>query len=262
MADKRITTVDEMTSADVNADWFLVVRGTGQDLRRMRMNLLRTAMAPFDLHDDVDTELTTLANADRILISDEGSPGSPQKFATLQRLRSFIARTFDLHDDVASELTAAADADRLLISDEGQAGDPQKWISFRNLKKSVGALSYEVLNTEYTFANSFRATNVAHSLGRPPVMIFPVLVCKQNDNGYSVGDQVYVSHFGNFNATNGQRMTFSIFATSATSVSFAFFGPGTTNQRYIPMPRKDSATSPSLTSSSVNRWRVKAMILG
>ncbi len=258
MADKRITTVDEMTSADVNADWLLVVRGTGQDLRRMRMNLLRAAMAPFDLHDDVDTELTSLHNADRILISDEGTPGAPQRFTTLRRLQSFFTNAFDLHDDVATELTAPADEDRLLISDEGENGDPQKWISVGNLKKSFGFLSYQVLPTEYTYKSPFRAANVAHTLGRPPVMVFPVLVCKNANGGYSVGDQVFVSHWQWTNG-NAHYHTFVIVESSATHVTFTFTASGDANSSRITLPNKDNT---SIITPTPDWWRVKAMIVG
>ena len=73
MADKRITTVDEMRNPDEGADFVLVVRGTQKDLRRLRLNLLQGA---FDLHDDVDTdELTSLARRiDRIRDFRRGLP--------------------------------------------------------------------------------------------------------------------------------------------------------------------------------------------
>ena len=46
--------------------------------------------AGFDLHEDIGTELTTLATADRIALSDEGEPGDPNVWASLDTLSSFL----------------------------------------------------------------------------------------------------------------------------------------------------------------------------
>ena len=45
---------------------------------------------PFDLHDDVATQLTTLADADRWLVSDESASGDPNRYAQLSTLRTYV----------------------------------------------------------------------------------------------------------------------------------------------------------------------------
>ena len=44
----------------------------------------------FDLHDDVATELTSLAASDRFLVSDENVSGDPNRWVTLTRLQAAI----------------------------------------------------------------------------------------------------------------------------------------------------------------------------
>ena len=190
MADKRITTVDEMTNADERADFVLIVRGTQKDLRRLRLSRLPV---DFDLHDDVATELATLAGIDRMLISDEGTPGAPQRWVKLATLQSFFTNAFDLHDDVDTELTAAAKADRLLISDEGESGDPQKWISVENLANSLGVLKVEKIATEFTLGSHNEV--VSHSLGRVPLGFQLRMICKTAEGGYSAGDEILLGFY-------------------------------------------------------------------
>ena len=92
MAEKRITTVDEIMTVDEDADYVLVSRGVQQDLKRLLMRRLPTR---FDLHDDVSDQLTTLAAADRMLISDESAVGDPQRYVLLGTLKSYLLDLFD-----------------------------------------------------------------------------------------------------------------------------------------------------------------------
>ena len=54
-------------------------------MRYMTLGQIRTFSA-FDLHDDVTTNLTSIATADRMLISDEGTSGDPQRYVTMTQL--------------------------------------------------------------------------------------------------------------------------------------------------------------------------------
>ncbi len=45
---------------------------------------------PFDLHDDVTTELTTLHDDDRMVVSDESTSGDPNRFVKLSTLKTFV----------------------------------------------------------------------------------------------------------------------------------------------------------------------------
>ena len=190
MAKKRITTVEEILDIEPDADYLLVSRGVQQDLRRI---LLRRLPLSFDIHDDVADELTTLAGVDRLAISDEGSPGAPQKFVKLSTLRSFFLDLFDLHDDVPTELTTAAGEDRLLISDEDEPGDPQKFITVEKLKSFLlgNVLSYKKLLVSSTSLNPVKQT-VAHTLGKAPVGFQLILRCTTAEMGYAVGDEVII----------------------------------------------------------------------
>lgn len=190
MAEKRITTVEEVMAVDESADYVLIVRGTQKDVKRL---LIRRIPQDFDVHDDVADELTTLAGIDRLVISDEGSPGAPQKFVRLSTLRSFFLDLFDLHDDVPTELTTAADEDRLLISDESENGDPQKFITAANLRSSLlsGVLSYQKLLVSSSDMTPTRQV-VAHTLGKTPIGFQFILRCVSADQGFSVGDEVII----------------------------------------------------------------------
>ena len=259
MAEKRITTVDEVMTVDESADYLLIVRGTQRDLKRL---LIRRLPQDFDLHDDVADELTTLAGIDRLLIADEGSPGAPQKFVKLSTLRSFFLDLFDLHDDVPTELTEAADQDRLLISDEDEPGDPQKFITVKNFGKKIrsGLLQYEVLPAEYNVGADVFAQDVSHNLGRRPVMVFPVLVCKQAQHGYSAGDEVYVTAWGPVPADGQSRYyTLSIVSASATQVTVAFTGTSSP-MKFIYIPNK--STGALAPANSNNHWKLKFMVVG
>ena len=259
MAKKRITTVEEILDIEPDADYLLVSRGVQQDLRRI---LLRRLPMSFDIHDDVSDELAILAGIDRLLISDESSPGAPQKFVKLSTLRSFFLDLFDLHDDVPTELTEAADNDRLLISDEDEPGNPQKFITVRNFGKKIrtGLLQYEVLAAEYNVGADVFAQDVSHNLGRRPVMVFPVLVCKQAQHGYSAGDEVYVTAWGPAPADGQSRYyTLSIVSASATQVTVAFTGTSSP-MKFIYIPNKSTGALASANSN--NHWKLKFMVVG
>ena len=61
----------------------------------VRLSTLRTYLLDlFDLHDDVPTELTAAADADRLLISDESAAGDPQKWISVEHLSAAISRSW------------------------------------------------------------------------------------------------------------------------------------------------------------------------
>jgi len=252
VADKRITTVNEMGNPNENADFILVVRGTQQDLRRMRMNRLPGG---FDLHDDVNTELTTLAGHDRLLMSDEGTPGFPNRWVRLSTLQAFLTNAFDLHDDVTTELSEAAAADRLLISDEDQSGDPQKWISAKNLLKSLNSVAYEKLSNAIPMNNGNVVIN--HSLGRVPVGCIGRLICQTAEAGYSVGDEILLAQLGHSTSSSSQ---FSIVLSEASSTQVRVRTQGT-NTMWVPNKTTTGSTSIAPHLSSV-KWRVGVTIFG
>ena len=134
-----------------------------------------TQATGFDLHNDVGTELTSLSDSDRIVVSDESTAGDPNRFSTLSTLKSFVrsgftvawsavtgkpnfatvatsgsyndlsnrpniptqATGFDLHNDVGTELTSLNDSDRMVVSDESSAGDPNRYATLSRLKSFV-----------------------------------------------------------------------------------------------------------------------------
>ena len=133
--------------------------------------------AIFDLHDNVGTEMTAPADADRLVASDESVSGDPNRWLSFIRLATYVnnkttaergripainpgnnkvwktsnsgtpgwrddaagvaATAFDLHDNVGTEMTVLADADRLVTSDESVSGDPNRWLSFIRLATYV-----------------------------------------------------------------------------------------------------------------------------
>ncbi len=257
MAEKRITTVDEVMAVDENADYILISRGVQRDLRRL---LLRRLPQSFDLHDSVTDELTTLAGIDRLLVSDEGTPGAPQKFVKLATLRSFLLDLFDLHDDVPAELTDAANDDRLLISDEDQPGDPQKWISVKNLAKSLpGIVTFEKLTDEIAIGGAAGVT-ITHSLGRVPVGFQGRLLCKTAEHGYAAGDEVYLPLVSNLqqNSSRNGILSWGFGVYDVTDSNFKVRSPsGSSRAPLVPQKTTDNWGVINMT-----KWRFGLTIWG
>ena len=92
------------------------------------------AGAVFDIHDNLTS--ATIADADRLAFSDEGSAGDPMRYITATNLANYIqteaGETFDIHDDV-TQGALIADTDRIVFSDEGSAGDPMRYAAAENL---------------------------------------------------------------------------------------------------------------------------------
>lgn len=258
MAEKRITTVDEVMTVDESADYVLIVRGTQKDLKRL---LIRRFPQDFDIHDDVADELTTLAGIDRLAISDEGSPGAPQKFVRLSTLRSFFLDLFDLHDDVPVELTEAADEDRLLISAEDEPGDPQKYITVVNLLNRAPGIKQQTLSTEHEPDGTPTYTRVVenHTLGRKPLGVHPIAVCKRANLGYSVGDEVTLTFMAYTNGTFTMHAGCAIIDASKTQVTIGFSTGENSSNHGIPLPRKDTG---AWSRASWSNWKVKFLIWG
>ena len=88
----------------------------------------------FDLHDDVANKIAALSANDRILVSDEGTVGDPNRYATLSDLKTYVEF---LVSDVSSSITSGdvADSDRMVLSDESEQSTPNKYILISELKK-------------------------------------------------------------------------------------------------------------------------------
>ncbi len=93
----------------------------------------------FDLHDDVTTEMTAPAGADRLVISDESQTGDPNRWLSLTRLATYLKGQigFDVHDDLSTEAAALADNDRVPMSDESVNGDPNRYVQLSSLASYV-----------------------------------------------------------------------------------------------------------------------------
>ena len=123
-----ITTADRFVVSDESA--------TGDPNRYVTYGTLVTRFNAdlafdFDLHDDVGTQLSTLAGADRFVVSDESVSGDPNRYITATNVRNYME--FDLHDDVTTQTTTLADNDRFVISDESVGGDPNRYVTATNL---------------------------------------------------------------------------------------------------------------------------------
>ena len=240
-------------TVDEDADYVLVARGVQQDLRRL---LLRRLPVGFDLHDDVADELTALAAADRMLISDESGAGAPQQYVSLATLKSYLLDLFDLHDDVPDEMTAAADADRMLISDESADGDPQKWISIQTLSNSLGALHSEKLPDEFVL-NTMAEVTVTHNLGRVPLGFEPFLVNKIAQGLFSPGDELYLPRG---DASTSSQDWYGLFVYELTTTDFKV-RIHTDSNGLIPT-RVPTGSGSSVTDLQLANWRWRLTIWG
>ena len=98
-------------------------------------NLTFPTAAAFDLHEDVGTALTTPADADRLVVSDESETGEPNTYLTLQQLKNFVlaAATAFKVSDVSTELSSPADDDKIVVSDASETNEPNRSVSLSTL---------------------------------------------------------------------------------------------------------------------------------
>ena len=89
----------------------------------------------FDLHDDVPGSDTTIASADRVVFSNEGTPGDPNAWAS-------FATVFDgLRDVITANNSVPAGDDRIFTSDENATGDPLEWTTIEQLGDVIGGVN-------------------------------------------------------------------------------------------------------------------------
>ena len=137
---------DRMVISDVGTQTQPTRYTTLQDL----INFFNTSLSfsHFHLHDDVPTPIPSLADADRMLVSDETATDDPNRYATLGTVAEFI---LDLHDRITTKLPTLDDADRMLIADESESGDPPRYTTLEDLKDFLGATTTNVINVFETF---------------------------------------------------------------------------------------------------------------
>ena len=105
------------TAAQVLAK-LLTVDGSGSGLDADLLDGMTPAQVAalgggsFDLHDDVTTELTSLAAQDRFLVADENTAGDPNRYVTLTRLQNALVSAAYL--TVTRNLTTVARANELI----------------------------------------------------------------------------------------------------------------------------------------------------
>ena len=151
---------------------------TGQVLTRQGQGYQWRDIPDFDIHDDVTTS-ATIASADRIIFSDEGTTGDPMRYTTFASFKTALDITefspgntgttgqvltrqgqgyqwqtissgsFDIHDDVTTSATIAS-TDRLVFSDESASGDPMRYTTFANFKTALDITEFSPGNTGTT----------------------------------------------------------------------------------------------------------------
>ena len=145
----RLSTLDEadrMVISDVGTQTQPTRYTTLLDL----VNFFNTnlSFSHFHLHNDVTTEIPSLAGEDRILVSDETAIDDPNRYATIESLTEFI---LDLHNRLATESTTIADDDRIPITDESETDDPTRYATIESLKNAIGSTTTNVINVFETF---------------------------------------------------------------------------------------------------------------
>ena len=98
------------------------------------------AGTPFDLHDHVSTS-ATISGTDRLLFSDEGTSGDPNRYTTFSDFKTALdipgsIVPFHIHNHVDSSSTIA-NSDRLVFSDESETNDPNRYTTFANFRAAL-----------------------------------------------------------------------------------------------------------------------------
>ena len=145
----RLSTLDEadrMVISDVGTQTQPTRYTTLLDL----VNFFNTnlSFSHFHLHNDVTTEIPSLAGEDRILVSDETAIDDPNRYATIESLTEFI---LDLHNRLATESTTIADDDRIPITDESETDDPTRYATIESLKNAIGSTTTNVIQVFESF---------------------------------------------------------------------------------------------------------------
>lgn len=107
-------------------------------------------------------------------------------------------------------------------------------------------------STEYALTNAQYSISTSHGLSGPPQFVRWVLVCKTNELGYVVGDEVSAGAL--VNSTDNSRHPLEM--ASSTAVAFVFSVNGAAMQ----LPNKTNPVAPaSLTSVSsvIKNWKLK-----
>ena len=98
--------VDELSDSDIGDKAF---SNPPSDLTSTEKTAVRTAIgagtgggSAFDLHDDVTTEVNSLADDDRFVVSDESETGDPNRYATLSTLKTAVSGSNSNFDEVGS----------------------------------------------------------------------------------------------------------------------------------------------------------------
>ena len=116
-------------AAPATADEFIVFDVSDSNaVKRLSVANLMTTVA-FDFRDDVTTQLSTLVQNDRILVTDESVTGDPMRY--MPALSFFNS----MRDVLTTSNSAPADNDRIFTTDESSAGDPVEETTVSELRE-------------------------------------------------------------------------------------------------------------------------------
>ena len=180
---------------------------TGDD--RLDGATLRNLTSSF-LVSAITNTLTTPADDDHFVLSDESATGDPNKKITFANLKTAIGSTGFKVSAISDALTSLAGADHFVISDESATGDPNKKITFTNLVAAVVGAIEALTGDDRLNASTLRNLTAAFLVSG----VTDTLTTLADDDNLVVSDE---SATGDPN----KKITFSNFKT-ALAIPAAF----------------------------------------
>ena len=224
---------------------------TGQVLTRQGQGYQWRDIPDFDIHDDVTTS-ATIASADRIIFSDEGTTGDPMRYTTFASFKTALDITefspgntgttgqvltrqgqgyqwanaasvnFKLHD-VTALATTLATTDYLLFSDESASGDPNTRITFSNFKNALDITEFSPGNTGTT-GQVLTRQGQGYQWQTISSGSFDIHDDVTTSATIASTDRIIFSDEG----TTGDPMRYTTFANFKTALDITEFSPGNT----------------------------------
>ena len=245
----------EHTGLFSSGDRFLIGEansGAGYPNKYVTYTNLRATLAVFNVHDDVSTEETSLANDDRIVMSDESVSGEPNRYAVMSNVAAYM---LDIHNRLGTELTSIENDDRIPITDESTSGAPVRYSKMSTLKyyaNEEGTHIPTITGLESTQTGSgqkmdwHRSRNLVLFTGE-------ILIADTATDGWTIASPIFSMPTGHTNIES-VRGTVTAYAGKEKDISKGYFITRRTDGSYDQLVEIDLDTGDFTTHSPGERY--------